>query len=378
MIRPAGSEPRALPTALSALEDALGRVCSCAVLHVRVRGAVVYEAALGELAPDGPRATTDAVFDLASLTKIAVGTALLALLDRRAFALDDPIVETFPEFAGRDPRRKQVTFRHLLTHTSGLPPSVNARADLGAARVVRRVCDTPLARVPGERVVYSDCGFILVGEAVARLAGVPLPIALQSLVFDPLGVSSCGFLPQGEIAQRIVCTERDQWRGKLLRGEVHDETCWSMGGIAGHAGLFGTASDVARLGELYRDAGQFEGRRVLLRPTAQMAVREHAHSQDERRGLAWALKSSDARPWGAGLSRNSYGHTGYTGTSLVVDPQRGLTIALLTNRVYISREPGPIADLRARVHDAVIADLDDDVAPERSSGVAASDRSRPR
>ncbi|HEV2908774.1 MAG TPA: serine hydrolase, partial [Candidatus Eremiobacteraceae bacterium] len=172
------------------------------------------------------------------------------------------------------------------------------------------------------------------------------------------GISSCGFLPQGEIGQRIVCTERDPWRGKLLRGEVHDETCWSMGGIAGHAGLFGTASDVARLGELYRAAGQYEGRRVLLRPTAQMAVREHAGSHDERRGLAWALKSSDARPWGTALSRNTYGHTGYTGTSLVVDPQRALTIALLTNRVYVSREPGPIADLRARVHDAVIADLE--------------------
>jgi CubicO group peptidase (beta-lactamase class C family) len=151
-----------------------------------------------------------------------------------------------------------------------------------------------------------------------------------------------------------------------------------MGGIAGHAGLFGTASDVARLGELYRDAGQYEGRRVLLRPTAQMAVREHAHSQDERRGLAWALKSSDARPWGAGLTRTTYGHTGYTGTSLVVDPQRALTIALLTNRVYVSRDPAPIADLRARVHDAVIADLGDSVAPERSSGVAASEASRPR
>ncbi|MEO9137205.1 MAG: serine hydrolase, partial [Casimicrobiaceae bacterium] len=146
-------------------------------------------------------------------------------------------------------------------------------------------------------------------------------------------------------------------RGKLLCGEVHDETCWSMGGVAGHAGLFGTAADVARLGELYRDAGQFQGRRELQRPTAQTAVREHARSTDERRGLAWALKSSDARPWGASLSPSAYGHTGYTGTSLVVDPRRALTIVLLTNRVHKSREPGPIADLRAAVHDAVIADL---------------------
>jgi CubicO group peptidase (beta-lactamase class C family) len=197
----------------------------------------------------------------------------------------------------------------------------------------------------------------LVGEAVARLSGVPLPIALQSIVFDPLSISTCGYRPQGALLERTVSTEQDEWRGKLLRGEVHDETCWSMGGIAGHAGLFGTAADVARIAELYRDAGQSEGRRVLLRPTAAAAVREQARSSDERRGLAWALKSSGARPWGEGLSRSSYGHTGYTGTSMVVDPTRGLTIVLLTNRVYVSREPGPIADLRAAVHDAVIADI---------------------
>jgi len=356
VIQPAGS-PRAQPhAALAAVERAIGTVCSCAVLHVRSAGETVCDAAFGELTPGGPAATHDAVFDLASLTKIVAGTALLALLDARRFALDDPILQTFPEFGGRDPRRKAVTFRHLLTHTSGLPPSVNARAELGYARVVERVCDTPLTQAPGERVVYSDCGFILIGEAVARLAGVPLPIALQALVFDPLAIATCGFVPQGAILERTVCTERDAYRGKLLRGEVHDETCWAMGGVGGHAGLFGTAGDVARVGEMYREAGQYAGRRVLQRPTAQTAVREHARSDDERRGLAWALKARDARPWGL-LSGASFGHTGYTGTSLFVDPKRALTIALLTNRVYISRDPGPIADLRMRVHDAVISDL---------------------
>ncbi len=358
MTRSVGTAPQSLPAARALVESAIGRVCSCAVLHVRRAGDIVCEAAFGDVAPGGAVAAPDAVFDLASLTKIAVGTALLVLLDQRRFALDDPIVATFPEFAGRDARRGMVTFRHLLTHTSGLPPSVNARAESSAARVIERICATPLTNAPGERVVYSDCGFILAGEAVARLSGVPLPIALQSLVFDPLAISSCGYLPQGAILERTVVTERDEWRGKLLRGEVHDETCWSMGGVAGHAGLFGAAADVGRVGELYRLAGQYAGRRVLSRATAQSAIKEHARSNDERRGLAWALKSSGARPWGQALSQHAFGHTGYTGTSLVVDPKRGITVVLLTNRVYVSREPGPIADLRAAVHDAVIADME--------------------
>jgi len=346
-----------LPSAIATVSAAIGVVCPCAVLHVRHKGAIVCDAAFGRLAPDGPAATGEAIFDIASLTKIALGTAVLVLNDQRRLALDDPIASVLRGFAGRDARRARVTFRHLLAHASGLPPSVNARAEISPAHVIERVSATPLVNAPGERVVYSDCGYILLGEAVSRLAGVPLPIALQTLVFDPLGITSLGYRPSAAIAERIVCTERDAWRGRLLRGEVHDETCWSMGGVAGHAGLFGTAHDVAMLAELYRNAGSAGGRRILSRSSALAAVREQAKSKDERRGLAWALKPSDARPWGRALSSESYGHTGYTGASVFVDPRRALTIALLTNRVFLSRDPVPIADLRERVHDAVIADL---------------------
>ena len=356
MIEPRGSSTT-LSSTLAAVEAAIGSVCSCAVVHVRHKGSVVCEAAFGNLAPDAPSATTDAIFDLASLTKIAVGTAVLALNDRRTLALDDPIATVFPRFAGRDARRARVTFSHLLAHTSGLPPSVNARGESNAERIIERVSATPLTQAPGEKVVYSDCGYILLGEAVSRLAGVPLPIALQGLVFDPLGISTCGYRPSQALVERIVCTERDPWRGRLLRGEVHDETCWSMGGYAGHAGLFGTANDVAMLAELYRNAGSGNGRRILQRPSATRAVRQHARSEDERRGLAWALKAGDARPWGSALSNESYGHTGYTGTSVFVDPKRALSIVLLTNRVFLSRDPIPIAQLRAQVNDAVINDL---------------------
>ena len=346
-----------LPRAVAAIADALGTVCTCTALHVRHRGETVCDIAFGELFPGGAAAQPDAIFDLASLTKIVVGAALLALIDRREGALDDPIVRAIPEFTGRDPRRSTVTFRHLLTHTSGLPPSVNARDEVGAEPIIARICAMPLRSAPGERVVYSDCAFILVGQAVARLAQMPLADAVGTLVVDPLGIADFGFRPLGALIERTVCTENDPWRGRLLRGEVHDETCWSMNGVAGHAGMFGTASAAAEIAEMFRQGGACDLRRVLMRPTAAAAVKEHARSGDERRGLAWALKAGEGRPCGPLLSESSFGHTGYTGTSVFVDPERALTIALFTNRVHMSRDPEPIGALRVAVHDAVIRDL---------------------
>jgi len=349
-----------LSRAADALAATLGNVHTCAVLHVRVGGAIVGEAAVGERVPGGAAASADSLFDLASLTKLFAGTALLGLFDRRAFALDDPIVDAIPEFARRDERRRQVTFRHLLSHASGLPAHVNLREEVGARAVIERVCSTPLAFAPGTDVVYSDLGFMLVGEAIQRLTGQPLAESMRLLVLEPLGLKDVAYRPAASLRARIVCSENDPWRGRLLCGEVHDENCWAMGGTAGHAGLFGTAADVADLADAYREGGALGLRRVLARSTAMLAVRENALSNDgeERRGLGWALKVSDASSCGALFSMQSYGHTGYTGTSVWVDPQRRLTVALLTNRVHLSRDPNPIRALRVAVHDAVAAAVD--------------------
>ncbi len=327
------------------------------MLHVRHAGEVICEAAWGSYVPDGDTVTPDAVFDLASLTKLFTGTALLALFDKRRLSLADPLTAVIPEFAGRDVRRARVTFEHLLTHTSGLPAHINMRDELGATSVIARVCATPLRRAPGTGIEYSDLGFMLLGEAIARLTLRPLEAALADLVCRPLGAPGVSYRPPASLVPRIVCTERDPWRNRLLRGEVHDENCWAMGGVAGHAGLFGTAADVARLAEMYRQGGIAGRQRVLVRATAQDAVREHAAGIEERRGLAWALKASDHHSCGRHLSAASFGHTGYTGTSVWVDPQRDLTVVLLTNRVLMSREPEPIRSLRAGVHEAVVEDL---------------------
>ncbi len=355
--RKASLEASTLPRAMKVVKRALGEICGAAALHVRQNGSVLFEAALGERMPHGDPVATDSLFDLASITKLFAGTAMLALFDERRISLDDPIVDRLPEFAGLDSRRLRVTYRHLLTHTSGLPAHVNFRDELGAKAVIARVCATPLEAPPGTTVTYSDLGFMLLGEAIARVTGKPLDASMLELVCTPLEIQQTTYRPPHHLADRIVCTENDEWRKRLLRGEVHDENCWAMGGVAGHAGLFGTAADVARLAEMYRNGGATRTGRALLRPTAQEAVREQAVGVDERRGLAWALKASGRHSCGEKLSSNSFGHTGYTGTSVWVDPQRSLTIVLLTNRVLFSRQAEPIRSLRAAVHDAVVEDL---------------------
>jgi CubicO group peptidase (beta-lactamase class C family) len=351
-----GSHTR-LPRATRVVEQALGQICSAAVLHVLANGELICNEAFGVCTPGGEAVTTDSIFDLASLTKLFIGSALLVLHDQRRIALNDSIALVLPEFAGLDQRRSQVTYRHLLTHTSGLPAHVNFRDELGASAVISRVCSTPLSAAPGTSVIYSDLGFMIAGEAIARIYNMTLDAAVRELVSESLELSDTDFRPRPELMSRVVCTENDAWRKRLLRGEVHDENCWAMGGIAGHAGLFGTAADVSRLAEMYRLGGAAGAHRTLLRPTANAATREQAKGSDERRGLAWAIKAGDKHSSGARLSSNSYGHTGYTGTSVWVDPKRSLTAVLLTNRVFFSREPEPIRSLRAAVHDSIVEDL---------------------
>lgn len=344
-----------LANARSAAQHALGTICSAAVVHVRVDGAAVYEEAFGTNAPSGPATRPDCLFDLASLTKLFTTTALLALFDRRRFALDDPIAIVMPEFVGGDARREQVSYRQLLAHTSGLPAHATYREEAGGAAILGRICATPLVSRPGADVLYSDLGFILAGALVERLWGAPLDQALHDLVAAPLQLSDVCFRPGPQLLRQVVCTESDPRRKRLLRGEVHDENAWAMAGVAGHAGLFGTAASVADLAEMYRQGGALQPP-VLMRPTARAATRLQADG-GERRGLGWALHGPGSS-CGVLFSPDAYGHTGYTGTSVWVDPTRALTVVLLTNRVHVSRDPEPIRQFRIALHDAVVHDLE--------------------
>lgn len=346
---------RGLENARSAAQHALGTICSAAVVHVRVDGGLVYEEAFGSRVPLGPATTSDCLFDLASITKLFTTTALLALFDGRRFALDDPIASAMPEFARSDARRAQVSYRHLLAHTSGLPAHANYREESGTAAILARICATPLVSSPGADVLYSDLGFIIAGALVERLLGAPLDQALHELVASPLRLSDVCFRPGPQLLRQVVCTENDPRRKRLLRGEVHDENARAMAGVAGHAGLFGTAAAVADLAEMYRRDGTAP-EPVLMRPTARAATRLQADGA-ERRGLGWALHSPGSS-CGELFSPDAYGHTGYTGTSVWVDPPRALTIVLLTNRVHLSRDPEPIRQFRIAMHDAIVRDLE--------------------
>jgi CubicO group peptidase (beta-lactamase class C family) len=212
---------------------------------------------------------------------------------------------------------------------------------------------------PGQRLVYSDLGLILLGEAIARLSGMPLDQYVRRSVLRPLGLTHTTYNPlaRGILPAEIVPTEQCAWRKRRCVGEVHDENAASLGGVAGHAGLFSTAWEVAVLGHMYLNHGCYGGTRLLSSGLAEQMTHRQADWKDNPRGLGWMLRSQSGSSSGRWFSPQSYGHTGYTGTSLWIDPDRGLLVVLLTNRVYGGRDPTGIAHLRPVLHDAIIEAL---------------------
>lgn len=331
----------------------------------------------------------ETVFDLASLTKpLATATAVLHLWEKGAVDLDAPVSAYFPSFASGG--KAKATVRHLLAHTSGLPawemlylgaarPSARGRARAGACRSIKgavaRICSTPGLAPPGSRVEYSDLGFILLGHLVERLTGTSLNAYAREQIFEPLGLSTARFAPPPTWRARCAATEvgngyermkaREQglgrgfaWRTHLLRGEVHDGNAWHLGrGVAGHAGLFATAGDVARYGAAMLAGGTLDGARVLRASTVAEATRDQTgETGSGRRGLGWSLQGGPSA--GARASKQAYCHTGFTGTSLLVDPARDLVVVLLTNRVHPAADREEILSFRPAFHDAVIEALD--------------------
>ncbi|HHB91078.1 MAG TPA: class A beta-lactamase-related serine hydrolase [Anaerolineae bacterium] len=384
------------------MKQGLASVFPAGVLLIQQHGQTRFHQSYGWIEPEEKRwpVRLDTLFDLASLTKLFTATALLTLVNAGKIGLDTPVSQVIPEFrgvhplrSGIDPHTKRVlppdprwkgkatrlehiTFRHLLTHTSGLAAwddmciSVNQTGviyphQVDAATRQRRLnvlLYTPrVVTPPGTQCLYSDLGFILLGEALERLTAEPLQKYLLRHVLTPLGMTHVTFNPlaHGVPRETIAPTERCPWRQRRLWGEVHDENAACLGGVAGHAGLFGTASDVAKLGECYRTGGG-----GLLSPAlAQEAISEQVATSGVRRGLGWQLMTNDGSPVGRGFGPDSFGHTGFTGVSLWVDPARALTVVLLTNRVYHGRAPEPIAQFRLRLHQAILQAVDTQLEP---------------
>lgn len=349
-------------------------------------GALVLDIASGVLDPATGQGivTPTTRFDLASLTKPFTATTFLTLVSRGSVRLDDPLVSAIPEFGSAMRAPERITFRHLLTHTAGLPPwgaiyhaeaqpapSPPDQADALTrgerwSRALATICAFPFDIDAGREVRYSDLGFALLSEAIARLwyagnvvpprAHLGLDMVICEGICERLNLESPCFDPvrNGVDRQTIAPTEYDWgWRKRRVWGEVHDENASAVGGVAGHAGIFASAGDVAAFGQAWL------ARDPRLRVDADLmdqAVSEQAIRDGERRGWGWMLRLPHGSSSGEKFGPKSYGHTGFTGTSLWIDPERALVAAVLTNRVYGGRANDGIHEFRRAVND-VLADI---------------------
>lgn len=381
-----GGLPLASPAVLGFDSAALARVRAYvasqvdtaypgAVVAVGRHGRLALLAAVGQYGTNDPRPVDPStVYDLASLTKvIGLTTACMMLVSEGRLDLDAPVQRYLPEFRGRD--KDRVTIRHLLTHSSGLPawrPLFREARDRRSALAL--VDTTPLDTVPGARFVYSDLGAIVLMQVVERITGERIDRYLDRVEFGPLGMRSTRYRPPRSWRPHIAPTELDTaFRHRLIRGEVHDENAWRMGGISGHAGLFSNAPDLARfaawiVGTLRKEQGaqSTEPRTGLLPAPCSVLclsaavvarfVRRQGIPPGSTRALGWDTPSdSGYSSAGSRLSRRSFGHTGFTGTSIWMDPERDLFVILLTNRVNPTRRNTALLGVRARVADLVAA-----------------------
>ena len=361
------------------VEEAVeSRTIPGAVLLIGRGDVILHEAAYGaqRLIPNREPMAIDTVFDAASLTKVVVtAPAVMMLVEEGRIRLNDRVATYLPGFAGGD-----ITIRQLLTHTSGLRPDVDlvpvwSGYETGIAKALR---EKPTAE-PGTRFIYSDINFILLAEIVHQVSGLPINEFAAQRIFEPLSMTDSTYLPPDALRARIAPTEQLP-DGTILDGVVHDPTTRFMGGVAGHAGMFTAAKDLGRFAQAMLRGGERGGRRILSPLTvAQMTTRQSPPELPSR-GLGWDIDSPYASPRGDLLPIGSYGHTGYTGCSIWIDPHTRLWIVLMTNRVHPTTRTS-VVSLRSRIASAAAAALDDldfDPAREAVGGRAAAIPAVPR
>ena len=343
--------PQGTPPSLSRIDGVVrqaidnGRIPGAVVL-VGQGGRILFEKAFGHrcLEPRLEPMTLETRFDLASLTKVVVtAPAVLILVQDGKVRLGDPVSKYLPGF-GRS-GKETVTVRQVLTHYSGLAPffRLKARGHGAASAVIDKIYDSDLSATPGSRFIYSDLGFILLGKLVEVVSGEPLDRFVHSRVFSPLKMVETGFSPSPGDRHHIAPTEkRDD--GTFLRGQVHDPLASTMGGVAGHAGLFSNARDLSRYCRMLLNEGSLEGARLLQpRLVRQMVSPQSPPDKPDVRGLGWDIQSRYSSAKGAHFSPHSFGHTGFTGTSLWLDPEVQAYLIVLTSRLH----PDGGGDVRA-------------------------------
>ena len=361
-----------------------------AVVLVGRHGKVVWRKAYGARAvePQREAITTDTIFDLASLTKVvATTTSIMMLVEQGKVRLGDPVVQFIPEMKGQG--RDAITIEQLLTHVSGFAPDFDLRDRwTGYDEAMKRLYREPLRSPPGTRFVYSDINYIALGEVVHRVGGMMLDEFAQKNIFVPLGMRDTEFRPNAKLTPRIAPTEKrrgqmsylgdtasdagtegEQW----LRGQVHDPTSFRMGGVAGHAGLFSTADDLAVFCQMLLNGGVYNRTRILSPMAIATMTRPHAVSESgAARGLGWDIATSFSSNRGDLFPLGSFGHTGFTGTSVWIDPASDSFVVFLSNRVHPDGK-GDVGPLRGRIASIVASSFTDaSVANARSESANAA------
>ncbi|WP_432357271.1 serine hydrolase domain-containing protein [Sporosarcina sp. UB5] len=328
-----------------------------AVIRVRHKGKIIFDESIGtnSLEEDKVPITSSHLFDMASLTKVMVTLpAILQLCEAGEIHLQEKIATFIPSF--RKHGKESMTIKQLLTHSSGLTahrPYFERK--LSSAEVLKEIEEETLEYAPDTDVVYSDLGFILLMDIIEKVTGQSIGEYARLHLFERMGMKDTGYNPASE-RQRYAPTEYDEHLNSYKYGIVHDENTEFMGGISGHAGLFSTMEDLSVFTKMIENDGVHEGKKILDLHWLALSKRNFTPFADESRGLGWQLKGSGASPAGDLMSESTYGHTGFTGTSFYIDPDKELTVMLLTNRVYFGRHLAMIR-LRPRLHNIIYSSL---------------------
>jgi CubicO group peptidase (beta-lactamase class C family) len=352
------------------------QVAPAVQVEVRWQGEVIWSQGYGQPDPEHPSPTeVSTCFDVASLTKIITTLTCLRLVAAGRLQLDQSLATLLPTFKGLRPlaayedplqpgqwirisedkapvEAEMVTVRQILSHTSGLPAWRPLYQQPSREAALRMALTTPFAAKPGEQILYSDVGYILLGRALEILTQQPLDALIQTQVLTPLGLRSTQYGSRLS-CQQVAPTELCAWRQRRLRGEVHDENAARLEGVAGHAGIFSTAHEMAQVGEYLRQGSP----EIFPRQLLQLMTTEQKVQGNSRRSLGLALRSTHPEASSYPLSSSAYGHTGFTGTSLWIDPGRDLVVACLTNSIYFGREREEILSFRQQLHHQIVKHL---------------------
>jgi CubicO group peptidase (beta-lactamase class C family) len=326
-----------------------------AVLLVARRGLVALHQAFGNLGYGdwAQPAPLNAIYDLASVTKVvATTTGCMILYERGLLDLDAPLQAYLPDFVGD--KKEQVTIRHLLTHCAGLVPfRLYFKEKNSAEEILNTIMQERLEYLPGAKTAYSDLDFILLGKVVETLSEAALDKFCEENIFLPLRMKDTFFRPPASVLSRLAPTEFDSWRGRLAHGEVHDENAFALGGVSGHAGLFSTARDLAAFLQMLLNGGVYKSLRLLKPDTILEFTRRQNVAPGSSRALGWDTADGQNSA-GKLVSARAFGHTGFTGTSVWVDPEQEMFVILLSNRVHPSRLNAKLLKFRPIIHDAIM------------------------